>query len=188
MCSTPIAFSSFIIILPGYSMAIAIIELVSRQLVSGIVRMVYAIIYSFLLGYGVSMGWELYSTINRAGVEAAARAQPCSKASQANTCITVEDQLYYFMTVPLFALAYCIYLRARPPRWPIMILVSIIGFVTNWALSCKAHAPPQVLQVVPSFAVGLVGNLLTKFTGKMSFDAVLLAVSLPNTFYLVSHL
>ncbi|KAF7730798.1 hypothetical protein EC973_001316 [Apophysomyces ossiformis] len=176
MCFTPIAFSSFIIILPGYSMAVAIVELVSRQLVSGIVRMVYAILYSFLLGYGVSMGRELYGTIDPVLLQQQGQSTACKNASKAGTCITVENQWYYFMTVPLFAVAYCVYLRARPPRWPIMIFVSICGFVTNWALACHASAPAQVLQVVPSFAVGLIGNLLTKFTGKMSFDAVLLAI------------
>ncbi|KAG0172399.1 hypothetical protein DFQ30_010535 [Apophysomyces sp. BC1015] len=175
MCFTPIAFSSFIIILPGYSMAVAIVEVVSRQLVSGIIRMVYAILYSFLLGYGVSMGRELYGTIDPDSVQQG-QTGACSNAAKASTCITVENQWFYFMTVPLFAVAYCVYLRARPPRWPIMIFVSICGFVTNWALACHAKAPAQVLQVVPAFAVGLIGNLLTKFTGKMSFDAVLLAI------------
>ncbi|KAI9007917.1 hypothetical protein CLU79DRAFT_777507 [Phycomyces nitens] len=179
-CFTPVAFSSFIIILPGYSMAVAIIELVSRQLVSGVVRMVYAILYSFLLGYGVEMGSQLYGTIEPESISAQGQSPECQHALSAGTCITVENQWFYFLTVPLFALAYCVYLRARPSRWPTMVFVSVCGFVVNWALSCHAKAPQQVLQVVPSFAVGLIGNLLTKFTGKMSFDAVLLAI-----FYLV---
>lgn len=64
-CFIPIAFSSFIVVLPGYPMIIAIIELVSRQLVNGVVRMVYAVIYSFLLGYGVSLGSSLYLAIDK---------------------------------------------------------------------------------------------------------------------------
>ncbi|KAI8391087.1 uncharacterized protein BYT42DRAFT_591782 [Radiomyces spectabilis] len=179
-CFTPIAFSAFIVILPGYSMAIAIIELVSRQLVSGVIRMVYAILYSFLLGYGVGMGSALFGTIDPASISEQALAPACKKALNAGTCFASVSQWYYFLTVPLFAVAYCIYLRARPPRWPVMIIVSAAGYVTNYALSCHAKAPPQVLQVVPAFVIGMLGNLLTKFTGKMSFDAVLLAV-----FYLV---
>jgi uncharacterized membrane protein YjjP (DUF1212 family) len=158
-------------------MAMSIIELVSRQLVSGVVRMVYAIIYSFLLGYGIEMGSEIYGAIDPNSVSAQGQAEICKTALSSTTCVTVIPQLYYIMTVPLFAISYCIYLRARPVRWPTMITVATSGFVVTYLLSCYATAPTQVLQVVPAFAVGLIGNLLTKFTGKMSLDAVILAVS-----------
>lgn len=177
-CFTPIAFASFIVILPGYSMAVGIIEIVSRQPVSGVVRMVYAILYAFLLGYGVEMGSELYITFDNDVVQKESSA--CQRAANASSCNVQESQWFHFMTVPLFALGYCQLLRARPPRWPTMVLVAVSGFIVNWALSCRADAPTQVIQVVPAFAVGLIGNLLTKITQRMSFDAVLLAV-----FYLV---
>lgn len=177
-CFTPIAFSSFIIVLPGYPMAVAIIELVSRQLVSGVVRMVYAIIYSFLLGYGVSMGSQLYLTIDENST--LGQSDACKLASSATTCVSSESQWFNFLLVPLFAIAFCIFLRARLPRWPIMTLVASFAYVINYALACWAHAPSQILQVAPAFGLGMVGNLLSKFTGKMSFDAVLLGV-----FYLV---
>lgn len=183
-CFTPVAFASFIVILPGYSMAVAIIELVSRQLVSGVVRMVYAIVYSFLLGYGIEMGSELFGTIDPESVSQQGQAQSCVAAYTSTTCVTIISKWYYFLTVPLFAISYCIYLRARPPRWPAMIIVSACGFVTNYSLACYANAPSQVLQVVPAFTVGLLGNLLSKFTGQMSLDAVILGVSNDNSRFL----
>ncbi|KAL9538711.1 hypothetical protein MBANPS3_010733 [Mucor bainieri] len=179
-CFTPVAFASFIVILPGYSMAVALVELVSRQLVCGVVRLVYAIMYSFLLGYGIEMGSEIYGAIQPESVSVRGQSDACKKASGATTCVTIIPQAFYFLTVPLFAVAYCVYLRARIPRWPIMVLVAASGFVTNYALSCHANAPSQVLQVVPAFVVGLLGNLLSKFTGKMSLDAVILGI-----FYMV---
>lgn len=181
-CFTPVAFASFIVILPGYSMAVALVELVSRQLVCGVVRLVYAIMYSFLLGYGIEMGSEIYAAIQP---ESLTQSEACKQASGASTCVTIIPQAFYFLTVPLFAVAYCVYLRARIPRWPVMVIVAACGFVTNYALSCKANAPSQVLQVVPAFVVGLLGNLLSKFTGKMSLDAVILGVS---DFILHKHL
>ncbi|CEG74513.1 hypothetical protein RMATCC62417_09713 [Rhizopus microsporus] len=177
-CFTPIAFSSFIVVLPGYPMAVAIIELVSRQLVSGVIRMVYAIIYSFLLGYGVSTGSSLYLTIDKS-----ANTTPsaeCKVASNASTCISSVSPWFNFLLVPLFAVTYCVYLKAKLPRWPIMAFVAACGYVINYALSCWAQAPSQILQIAPAFSIALIGNLLSKITGKMSFDAVLLGV-----FYLV---
>ncbi|KAI9338136.1 hypothetical protein BD770DRAFT_331463 [Pilaira anomala] len=175
-----VAFASFIVILPGYSMAVSIIELVSRQLVSGVVRMVYAIIYSFLLGYGIEMGSELFGTIDPESVTEQGQAKACVDAYSSSTCVTIVSQWFYFLTVPLFAISYCVFLRARPPRWPVMIFVAVCGFITNYFLACYANAPSQVLQVVPAFVVGLLGNLLTKFTGQMSLDAVILGI-----FYMV---
>lgn len=175
-CFTPVAFASFIALLPGYSMSLSIIELVSRQLVSGVVRMVYAIIYSFLLGYGVEMGSELFGAIRPESISAQGQADECKKALQTNTCVTTIPQLYYLLTVPVFAITYCVYLRARPRRWPTMVFVAVSGFVTNYLLSCHANTPTQVLQVVPAFTVGFLGNLISKFTGQMSLDAVILGV------------
>lgn len=177
-CFAPIAFSSFIVVLPGYPMAVAIIELVSRQLVSGVVRMVYAIIYSFLLGYGVSMGSALYLTMDKSATTA--QSDQCKTASNASTCISSESPWFNFLLVPLFGLAFCVYLRAKLPRWPVMVLVAAIAYVVNYSLSCWAKAPSQILQIAPAFTIALIGNLMSKFTGKMSFDAVLLGV-----FYLV---
>ncbi|KAI9261989.1 hypothetical protein BY458DRAFT_515520 [Sporodiniella umbellata] len=178
LCFVPIAFSSFIVVLPGYPMAVAIIELVSRQLVSGVVRMVYAIIYSFLLGYGVSMGSALYLTMDPNA--SATQTENCKKIANASTCMSTESPWYNFLLVPLFGLAFCIYIKSKPPRWPIMIAVAACGYAVNYSLLCWARVPTQILQIVPAFSIALIGNLLSKFTGKMSFDAVLLGV-----FYLV---
>ncbi|ORZ12393.1 hypothetical protein BCR42DRAFT_356468 [Absidia repens] len=177
-CFTPVAFSAIIVVLPGYGMAIAIQELVSRQLVSGVVRMVYAILYSFLLGYGVSMGSALFQLID--GSPSEASSGHCIDAAASPTPMASQSQWFNFLTVPLFALGYCLFVRAKPHRWPTMTVVATAGFVTNYALHRWAHAPSQILQVVPSFVLGMLGNLLTKFTNKMSFDAVLLGI-----FYLV---
>ncbi|KAG1058180.1 hypothetical protein G6F43_000004 [Rhizopus delemar] len=179
-CFTPVAFASFIIILPGYTITISIIELISRQLVSGVIRMVYAIIYAFLLGYGIEMGSQIFSTIDPESVSAQGVAKACRDASLSNTCRAIISKWFYFLTVPLFAVTYCIFLRARPPRWPVMILVAATGFVVTYALACYTSAPSQVLQVVPAFVVGLLGNVLSKMTGKMHLDAVIVGI-----FYMV---
>jgi uncharacterized membrane protein YjjB (DUF3815 family) len=159
-------------------MAVAIIELVSRQLVNGVTRMVYAILYSFLLGYGITLGSELYVTIDKSAD--LTTSSQCRLASSAATCVASESQWYNFLLVPLFAGAFCVWLKAKLNRWPIMFAVAAITYTINYCLACFAHAPSQILQVVPAFGLGMMGNLLSKFTGKMSFDTVLLGV-----FYLV---
>lgn len=55
-CFSAIAQSSIALILPGYTVLCAALELQSKSLVAGSVRMVYAIIYSLFLGFGILIG------------------------------------------------------------------------------------------------------------------------------------
>jgi uncharacterized membrane protein YjjB (DUF3815 family) len=165
-CFAPISFGAIVILLPGYTIASGIIELASRNLISGVVRMVYSIVYCFLLGYGISMGSGLWATFD-----------PAATSASTSECVgDIPSQWYNFLFVFLFAFSYTIYLKARPNRWIPMFVVSAIGYMVNFSLTKWTSAPQQVVQFVPAFVVGLLGNLMHKFTGKMSFDAVLLGV------------
>jgi uncharacterized membrane protein YjjP (DUF1212 family) len=55
-CFSAVAQSSIALILPGYTVLCAALELQSKNLVAGSVRMVYAIIYSLFLGFGILIG------------------------------------------------------------------------------------------------------------------------------------
>lgn len=55
-CFSALAQSAIALILPGYTVLCASLELQSRSLVAGSVRMVYAIIYSLFLGFGITIG------------------------------------------------------------------------------------------------------------------------------------
>jgi len=55
-CFSAIAQSSIALILPGYTVLCAALELQSKNIVAGSVRMVYAIIYSLFLGFGILIG------------------------------------------------------------------------------------------------------------------------------------
>jgi uncharacterized membrane protein YjjP (DUF1212 family) len=55
-CFSALAQSSIALILPGYMVLCAALELQSKNMVAGSVRMVYAIIYSLFLGFGITIG------------------------------------------------------------------------------------------------------------------------------------
>ncbi|ORX51209.1 DUF1212-domain-containing protein [Hesseltinella vesiculosa] len=179
-CFTPIVFSAIIVMLPGYWMAIAMQELVSRHMLCGSVRIVYAIIYSFLLGYGVAMGAALYKTFDPSSKNATPAAVCAVDPGATLLPMGAESPWFQFLAVPLFGLGYCLYVKARPNRWIMMFIVAAVGYVVNYCLRAWTSAPQQVFQVVPAFVVGFAGHLLTRFTHRMSFDTVLLAI-----FYLV---
>ena len=59
-CFSAMAQSSIALILPGYIILCAALELQSRNIVAGSVRMVYAIIYALFLGFGITIGTALF--------------------------------------------------------------------------------------------------------------------------------
>lgn len=63
-CFSALAQSSIALILPGYTVLCASLELQSRSIVAGSVRMVYAIIYSLFLGFGITVGTAIYGMID----------------------------------------------------------------------------------------------------------------------------
>lgn len=53
-CYTAIASGGIVLILPGYIVLTGSLELASRNITSGSVRIGYAVIYSLFLGFGLS--------------------------------------------------------------------------------------------------------------------------------------
>lgn len=63
-CYEAVASSGLIGLLPGYAVLCASLELASKNMMTGSVRMVYAVIYSLFLGFAISIGSDLYYWID----------------------------------------------------------------------------------------------------------------------------
>ncbi|TFK56557.1 hypothetical protein OE88DRAFT_1730037 [Heliocybe sulcata] len=63
-CFAPIASTGVASILPGFTVLISALELTSNNILCGSVRMVYAVIYTLFLGFGLTIGSELYLVFN----------------------------------------------------------------------------------------------------------------------------
>lgn len=67
------------------------LELQSKSIVAGSVRMVYAVIYSLFLGFGITIGTAIYGIID-------------VNASSSTTCQAQIPEYYRFLFVPAFTL------------------------------------------------------------------------------------
>ncbi|KAL0564685.1 pheromone-regulated protein prm10 [Marasmius crinis-equi] len=63
ICYSAVASSSIVLILPGFIVLSGALEVLSRNIVSGSVRMCYAVVYCLFLGFGLAMGAEAYQKI-----------------------------------------------------------------------------------------------------------------------------
>ncbi|CAE7214069.1 unnamed protein product, partial [Rhizoctonia solani] len=63
-CYSAISSAGVVLILPGYMVLCSSLELASKNLISGSVKMVYAIVYSLFLGFSLTIGSDLYFIVD----------------------------------------------------------------------------------------------------------------------------
>ncbi|KAI9691155.1 MAG: hypothetical protein M1822_008775 [Bathelium mastoideum] len=148
-CFSALAQSSIALILPGYIVLCASLELQSRSIVAGSVRMVYAIIYSLFLGFGITVGTAIYGVFDE-------------NASNASTCKDPSTGYLIFLAVPCFTLCLCIINQAKWKQTPIMIIIAFTGYIINYFSSKKFPGNTQVSQTLAAFAIGLMANLYSR--------------------------
>ncbi|KAF9029244.1 DUF1212-domain-containing protein [Hymenopellis radicata] len=64
-CYSAISSAGTVSILPGFTILISALELMSRNIFCGSVRIVYAIIYTLFLGFGLTIGSDFYLLVDR---------------------------------------------------------------------------------------------------------------------------
>ncbi|KAK9722355.1 pheromone-regulated protein prm10 [Basidiobolus ranarum] len=157
ICYMPVVMSSVVLLLPGLSLTTSIIELAAKSLISGVVRLVYALVISFMLGFGLSFGSNIWKVIDS------------SKIGTEN-CTTVSPY-WYFILCPINAITYSIYLNAAPRQWPFMIILSGVGFTVSYFTSKVLD--PTTSSAISTFAIAVIGNLYSRITHRLGYVAVL---------------
>ncbi|PYH99789.1 DUF1212 domain membrane protein [Aspergillus ellipticus CBS 707.79] len=166
-CFSAIAQSSIALILPGYTVLCSSLELQSHQIVAGSIRMVYAIIYSLFLGYGVTVGTTIYGLMDKnATSNLSCPAGGAFKNAYAQR----------FPFVAAFSLCLLVVNQGKWKQSPIMITISVAGYVTNYFVSSHLGTNTQVANTVGAFAVGVMGNLYSRIWHGHAAAAVLPAI------------
>ncbi|BGP09448.1 Uncharacterized UPF0442 protein C7D4.12c [Rhodotorula toruloides] len=171
-CFAAVVSGSVVLILPGYIVLCGSLELANRSIISGSVRLVYAILYSLFLGFGLSIGSELY---NRTGLTIYGLTDyTCSSLRGTNAKGWWMDTIpawWYFLTIPMFLLTLSV--RNGQPLFrketPVMILIGCAGFVSNYFSGKAFKNRSDIASAIGSFAVGFLSNVYGKFTRGSAF-------------------
>ncbi|OBR15163.1 Pheromone-regulated membrane protein [Colletotrichum higginsianum IMI 349063] len=148
-CFSALAQSSIALILPGYMVLCSSLELQSHNLVAGSVRMVYAMIYTLFLGYGTTIGTALYGMIDK-------------HAESRTSCTNPLNRNWYLLFVPGFTLCLCIINQAKWKQTPVMIIISLAGFLVNSYSSDFFVGNAQISNMLGALTVGLLANLYSR--------------------------
>jgi len=151
-CFSALAQSSIALILPGYTVLCASLELQSRSIVAGSVRMVYAIIYSLFLGFGITIGTALYGLIDE-------------NATTATTCQKPIEEPYFFVAVPIFTMCLIIINQAKWKQAPVMLIISFAGYMASYYSAKRFNSTTYVSNTLGALAIGVMANLYSR-TGK----------------------
>lgn len=166
VCRSSVKWAGIVMLLPGYTITCSILELSSRHMISGSVRLFYAIIFSLLLGYGLTIGASLWKLFDPNSVG----------ETVPDVCPDSLDPKWNILFVPVFAITLNIWLKAHPRQWVLALVLSIVGYMVSYSTSTWAHAETEVSSALASFAIGLCGNLYQRATHQLTFQAVVCAV------------
>ncbi|ORX91251.1 DUF1212-domain-containing protein [Basidiobolus meristosporus CBS 931.73] len=157
-----VMLSGVTLLLPGLSLTTSVIELGSKNLISGVVRLVFALVSAFMLGFGLNIGtkiWQSWDAFDVNGINS----NPVSP-------------WWNFLLLPLLAVNYCIFLNASFRQWPPILILCIIGFVVSYFTSTPLGA--EVSAAISAFVVAFVGNAYARITHRFGFAAVIAATML----------
>jgi uncharacterized membrane protein YjjP (DUF1212 family) len=149
-CFSAMAQSSIALILPGFMVLCASLELQSKHIVAGSVRMVYAIIYSLFLGFGITIGTVLYGMMDH-------------NATSNKTCRDPMSSHYYYIFVVIFALCLMVVNQAKYKQMPSMAIIALIGYVVNFHSSQYFKNNAQVSNTLGALAIGIAANIHARF-------------------------
>lgn len=166
-CFSNIAQSSIALILPGWLVLSSSLELQSKMIVPGSIRMVYAIIYSLLLGWGIAVGIALYGALD-------------PLADSATTCQNPIDWRLNWLFVIIFSGCLAVVNQAKWKQMPLMIIVAVAGYTVNYLSGKKfpssgSNAVP-IANTLGALTIGILANLYSRMKHGVAAAAMLPAI------------
>ncbi|PSR88485.1 hypothetical protein BD289DRAFT_452731 [Coniella lustricola] len=149
-CFSALAQSSIALILPGYMVLCGSLELQSHNMIAGSVRMVYAMIYTLFLGYGVTIGATLYGLMDK-------------NAVSETTCSNPLNSYWDLLFVPLFTVCLCVINQAKWKQIPVMLGISFAGYVVN-SFTNKAVSSSTVSNTLGALTIGVLANFYSRLS------------------------
>lgn len=170
-CFSAISQASIALILPGFLVLCSSLELQSHQIIAGSIRMVYAIIFSLFLGYGITVGTTIYGLMDNGAVSDIT----CPKDGAFPNPYVARFPFVAIMTVWLLIIN-----QGKWKQLPPMTIIALSGYTTNYFSTKRLGSNSQVANTVGAFTIGIMGNLYSRLWHGHAATAIL-----PGIFILV---
>lgn len=148
-CYAALVQSPLALILPGYIILCGSLELQSRNIVAGSVRMFYAFIYSLMLSFGITLGAALYGWIDE-------------NATSTTSCTSNISPWFRFLFIPMFTIGIALTNQASWSQLPMMSIISGCGYVVTYFSSLHFKEITELNATLGCFIIGLVSNIYSR--------------------------
>ena len=162
-CFSSLAQSSIALILPGYTVLCGSLELQSRNIVAGSVRMVYAVIYSLFLGFGITVGTAIYGAID-------------PNSTTETVCQTSMPFWWKAIFVMPFTLCLTIINQTKWSKVPPMLALAMVGYLVNYFSAQRFASNAQIAQTLGALAIGVLANLYSRIKHGLAAAVLLPAI------------
>lgn len=148
-----VALAGIIVLVPGLSLTVAMIELATRHLASGTARLAGASAVFLTIGLGAALG--RFVGERGLGIEAAQ-----SETTPAAPFDWLRDPSQW-AALAVAPLAFVVLFRARMQEAPVIFATGVIGYLTA-RLASSGSGDPAVGSFLGALVVGLVSNLYAR--------------------------
>ncbi|KAI5893414.1 uncharacterized protein SCHCODRAFT_02498828 [Schizophyllum commune H4-8] len=170
-CYSAISSAGIVGILPGYLILSSSLELASKNIVCGSVKMVYALIYTLFLGFGLQIGSDFYLL----------------QTNVINGCYRPKSFPWYLQPFPIWTSAIIVPLFStlsslanlqpfRSKQLPVMVVISCCSYVANKLANHYIFNRSDVVSAIGAFTVGLLGNVYSRKMGGTAFTSMVTGV------------
>ncbi|KAI8915228.1 hypothetical protein DFJ77DRAFT_430305 [Powellomyces hirtus] len=165
----PVVLSSLVMMMPGLSITISLIEIATKNMVSGTVRLFSALFHAMLLGFGISAGRALVSW-SPSDLEAAIHGCGDSQLSP----------LWSFVLYPPLCACFICSFNAHRKQWLHVSVVATLGWISYLALSIPKQFQSSAGQIVPNalaaFVIGVASNIYARLTKDVAVPAIIVGI------------
>jgi len=152
-----------VIALPGYSLTSAVMEISARNIVSGSIHLIYAVMYALMLAFGLGYGSAVYDVA----------AHPPSTDDAMYCQADPVNPFFYFLLLPIASISISIIFGGSIRQIPVMLCGAAIAFTIYHFLSQVPSLNSEIVTSVAAFGLGMFGNLYSKILKKMSFPILI---------------
>ncbi|KAJ2490266.1 pheromone-regulated protein prm10 [Coemansia sp. RSA 2050] len=168
-CFGATSLSATVVLLPGLVMTTGVIELSSRHMIAGTVRIFYALLLAFIIAYGLLIGVQIHNQMAGHQVDTLLDLMQCRGLSKWT----------WFGSFPLGIISISVLVNIHWRHWISVTIVAGVSYGVFWLF--KFHLLlDDLAPVVASFVLGLVANIWSKFTGQTAY-----MILLPGEMFLV---
>ncbi|KAJ2790726.1 pheromone-regulated protein prm10 [Coemansia linderi] len=167
VCFGTVSFSGIAMLLPGLALTTSIIEMASRNMITGTVRFIFAMCRCFMLGYGISVGSTLGTRVLGRSTSVDLLADQMSSTSGLGNCNDGVNKYWWFLFLPVLSLSFNMSISAHWRQWPIMLIAGCLAYTVSY-FSALSEALAPLAPAIAAFAMGLFANGMATFSNHRS--------------------